>query len=85
MRRPDDAREPGGAADPLGKIVADAGAAGQQQLRLEGRNVPGFDAVLEVAAKAGLYTNLITAGVTLTRDRLKKLQDLGLDLSLINI
>lgn len=35
--------------------------------------------IVEVAAKAGLYTNLITAGVTLTRDRLKKLQDLGLD------
>ncbi len=35
--------------------------------------------IVDVAAKAGLYTNLITAGVTLTRDRLKKLQDLGLD------
>ncbi len=35
--------------------------------------------IVEVASKAGLYTNLITAGVTLTRDRLKKLQDLGLD------
>ena len=35
--------------------------------------------IVEVAAKAGLYTNLITAGVTLTRDRLKRLKDLGLD------
>ena len=35
--------------------------------------------IVEVAAKAGLYTNLITAGVTLTRDRLAKLKDLGLD------
>lgn len=35
--------------------------------------------IVDVAAKAGLYTNLITAGVTLTEDRLKKLQDLGLD------
>jgi len=35
--------------------------------------------IVEVAAKAGLYTNLITAGVTLTRDRLKTLKDLGLD------
>lgn len=35
--------------------------------------------IVEVAAKVGLYTNLITAGVTLTRDRLKKLKDLGLD------
>lgn len=35
--------------------------------------------IVEVAAKAGLYTNLITAGVTLTRDRLARLKDLGLD------
>jgi PqqA peptide cyclase len=35
--------------------------------------------IVEVASKAGLYTNLITAGVTLTRERLKKLKDLGLD------
>lgn len=35
--------------------------------------------IVEVAAKAGLYTNLITAGVTLTFDRLAKLKDLGLD------
>jgi len=35
--------------------------------------------IVEVAAKAGLYTNLITAGVTLTRDRLKRLKEIGLD------
>jgi PqqA peptide cyclase len=35
--------------------------------------------IVEVAAKGGLYTNLITAGVTLSRDRLKRLKDLGLD------
>ncbi len=35
--------------------------------------------IVEVAAKVGLYTNLITAGVTLTRDRLKHLKELGLD------
>jgi pyrroloquinoline quinone biosynthesis protein E len=35
--------------------------------------------IVEVAAKVGLYTNLITAGVTLTRDRLKRLKELGLD------
>lgn len=35
--------------------------------------------IVEVAAKGGLYTNLITAGVTLTRERLQKLKDLGLD------
>ena len=38
-----------------------------------------LEEIVEVAAKAGLYTNLITAGVTLTRDRLEKLKDLGLD------
>ncbi len=35
--------------------------------------------IVKVAAEVGLYTNLITAGVTLTRDRLEKLRDLGLD------
>jgi pyrroloquinoline quinone biosynthesis protein E len=35
--------------------------------------------IVEVAAKAGLYTNLITAGVTLTRERLQRLKELGLD------
>jgi pyrroloquinoline quinone biosynthesis protein E len=35
--------------------------------------------IIKVAAEVGLYTNLITAGVTLTRDRLKKFADLGLD------
>lgn len=35
--------------------------------------------IVAVASEAGLYTNLITAGVTLTRDRLTKLRDLGLD------
>jgi PqqA peptide cyclase len=38
-----------------------------------------LEEIVEVAAKAGLYTNLITAGVTLTRDRLKRLKELGLD------
>ena len=31
------------------------------------------------ASKAGIYTNLITAGVLLTKDRLQKLKDRGLD------
>jgi pyrroloquinoline quinone biosynthesis protein E len=35
--------------------------------------------IVEVAAKAGLYTNLITAGVTLTYERMKRLKELGLD------
>lgn len=35
--------------------------------------------IVKVAAEVGLYTNLITAGVTLTRERLEKLRDNGLD------
>jgi len=35
--------------------------------------------IVKVASEVGLYTNLITAGVTLTRDRLEKLRDNGLD------
>ncbi len=35
--------------------------------------------IVKVAAEVGLYTNLITAAVTLTRDRVEKLRDLGLD------
>lgn len=35
--------------------------------------------IVETAAEVGLYSNLITAGVTLTRDRLEVLRDKGLD------
>lgn len=35
--------------------------------------------IVKVAAEVGLYQNLITAGVTLTRDRMLKLAELGLD------
>ncbi len=35
--------------------------------------------IVKVAADVGLYTNLITAGVTLTRERLAKLVEVGLD------
>jgi pyrroloquinoline quinone biosynthesis protein E len=35
--------------------------------------------IVKVAAEVGLYTNLITAGVTLTRERLGRLAELGLD------
>ncbi len=38
-----------------------------------------LEEIVKVAAEVGLYTNLITAGVTLTRDRLAKLAELGLD------
>ncbi len=38
-----------------------------------------LEQIVETAAKAGLYQNLITAGVLLTKERLQKLADLGLD------
>jgi len=38
-----------------------------------------LEEILQVAAESGLYTNLITAGVTLNRDRMLKFAELGLD------
>ena len=63
-------------------VMRQAGALGILQIHLSGGEPTvrkDLEDIVEVAAKAGLYTNLITAGVTLTRDRLKKLKELGLD------
>lgn len=63
-------------------IMRQAGELGVLQIHLSGGEPTvrkDLEDIVEVAAKAGLYTNLITAGVTLTRDRLKQLKDLGLD------
>ena len=38
-----------------------------------------LEVLVEKAAQAGLYSNLITSAVLLERDRLEKLRDLGLD------
>ena len=38
-----------------------------------------LEVLVEGAAKVGLYSNLITSAVLLTRERLKTLQDMGLD------
>ena len=38
-----------------------------------------LEEIVKTAAEAGLYTNLITAAVLLTRDRLQKLKEAGLD------
>ena len=38
-----------------------------------------LEVLVEHAAKVGLYSNLITSAVLLTRERLKTLQDMGLD------
>jgi len=63
-------------------VMRQAGELGILQIHLSGGEPTvrkDLEDIVDVAAKAGLYTNLITAGVTLTRDRLKKLKDLGLD------
>ena len=63
-------------------VMRQAGELGILQIHLSGGEPTvrkDLEDIVEVAAKAGLYTNLITAGVTLTRDRLKKLKELGLD------
>lgn len=46
---------------------------GEPTLRLD------LEEILEGAVAAGLYTNLITSGVTLTRERLERLAKIGLD------
>jgi pyrroloquinoline quinone biosynthesis protein E len=38
-----------------------------------------LEEIVKTASEAGLYTNLITAAVLLTRERLQKLKDAGLD------
>ena len=38
-----------------------------------------LEEIIQTCTEVGLYTNLITAGVTLNRDRLMKFADLGLD------
>jgi len=63
-------------------VMRQAGELGILQIHLSGGEPTvrkDLEDIVDVAAKSGLYTNLITAGVTLTRDRLKKLKDLGLD------
>ncbi|HMN38049.1 MAG TPA: pyrroloquinoline quinone biosynthesis protein PqqE [Hyphomicrobium sp.] len=63
-------------------VMRQAGELGILQIHLSGGEPTvrqDLEDIVEVAAKAGLYTNLITAGVTLPRDRLKRLKDLGLD------
>lgn len=63
-------------------VMRQAGALGVLQLHLSGGEPcvrQDLEAILESAVKAGLYTNLITSGVTLTRERLEGLVKLGLD------
>jgi len=63
-------------------VMRQAGEIGVLQLHLSGGEPcvrQDLEQILEAAVKAGLYTNLITSGVTLTRDRLEKMAKLGLD------
>lgn len=63
-------------------VMRQAAALGVLQIHLSGGEPTArrdLEEIVETAAKAGLYTNLITAGVLLTRERLAKLADLGLD------
>lgn len=63
-------------------VMRQAGELGILQVHLSGGEPTArkdLEEILDAAVKAGLYTNLITAGVTLTRDRLMKLADIGLD------
>lgn len=63
-------------------VMRQAAALGVLQIHLSGGEPTArkdLEEIVETAAKAGLYTNLITAGVLLTKERLQKLADLGLD------
>lgn len=63
-------------------VMRQAAALGILQLHLSGGEPTvrqDLEDILSTAVSAGLYTNLITSGVTLTRDRLARLAKIGLD------
>ncbi len=63
-------------------VMRQAAELGILQIHLSGGEPTArrdLEDIVKVAAEAGLYQNLITAGVLLKRDRLEKLRDLGLD------
>lgn len=63
-------------------VMRQAGELGILQIHLSGGEPAlrrDLEEIVGTAAEAGLYTNLITAGVTLTRERLEALRDKGLD------
>ena len=63
-------------------VFAQAGSLGVQQVHLSGGEPASrrdLETLVEGAAKAGLYTNLITSGVGLTAPRLERLAAVGLD------
>lgn len=63
-------------------VMRQAGELGILQVHLSGGEPTvrkDLEEILDAAVKAGLYTNLITAGVTINRERLMKLAEIGLD------
>jgi PqqA peptide cyclase len=63
-------------------VMRQAGELGVLQIHLSGGEPTArkdLEDIIKVAAESGLYNNLITAGVTLKRERLEKFRDLGLD------
>jgi pyrroloquinoline quinone biosynthesis protein E len=63
-------------------VLAQAAALGVLQLHLSGGEPTvrrDLEQIVMAAAKAGLYSNLITAAVLLTRERLQALAEAGLD------
>ncbi len=63
-------------------VMRQAGELGILQVHLSGGEPTvrkDLEDILDAAVKAGLYTNLITAGVTLGRERMMKLAEIGLD------
>ena len=69
-------------ADEWGRVFRQAAAMGVLQLHLSGGEPTlrtDFETILAHAVEAGLYTNLVTAGVLLTRERVERLAAIGLD------
>ncbi|MBX9926537.1 MAG: pyrroloquinoline quinone biosynthesis protein PqqE [Hyphomicrobiaceae bacterium] len=64
------------------RVFREAASLGILQLHLSGGEPTArkdLEALVKTAAEVGLYSNLITAGVLLTRERLVALQEAGLD------
>jgi PqqA peptide cyclase len=69
-------------AEEWGDVFRQAAAAGVLQLHLSGGEPTvrrDLDQIVAHAVAAGLYTNLITAGVLLTREHMERLAAIGLD------
>ena len=63
-------------------VFEQAADLGMLQIHLSGGEPalrPDLELFVECLSSRGVYTNLITAGVTLTRDRIRTLADCGLD------